>query len=79
MSLNVKYEWSQTLGGIHNYNTLFAHDHTVALINECAMGLDNCDVNAMCTDTTTSFQCACLSGYSGDGVTCTGKNMCMHL
>ena len=79
MSLNVKYEWSQTLGGIHNYNTLFAHDHTVALINECAMGLDNCDVNAVCTDTTISFECACLSGYSGDGVTCTSKNMCMHL
>ena len=42
-------------------------------INECALGLDNCDVNAVCTDTATSFECACLSGYSGYGVNCTGK------
>ena len=42
-------------------------------INECALRLDNCDVNAVCTDTATSFQCACQSGYSGDGVNCTGK------
>ena len=39
------------------------------------MGLDNCDVNAVCTDTTSSFECACQSGYSGDGVTCTGRSI----
>jgi len=64
---------------IINNISLFAHVNTVVLINECAMELDNCDVNATCTDTTTGFQCACQSGYSGDGVTCTGKDMCMHL
>ena len=42
-------------------------------INECALGLDNCDVNAVCTDTATSFGCTYQSGYSGDGVNCTGK------
>ena len=49
-------------------------------INECALRLDNCDVNAVCTDTAMSFQCACQSGYSGDGVNCTGKfifSICM--
>lgn len=42
-------------------------------INECALGLDNCDFHAVCTDTATSFECTCQSGYSGDGRICTGK------
>ena len=40
-------------------------------INEC----DNtpCDVNAMCQDTNGSFICACNSGFSGNGFTCSSK------
>ena len=40
-------------------------------INECALGTDNCNANAACTDTEGSFTCSCNSGYQGDGVTCT--------
>ena len=47
-------------------------------INECALGLDNCDVNAVCTDTATSFECACLSGYSGKESTVLVR-LCLHL
>ena len=64
------------------YHCKYAIIHAVVLINECALGLDNCDVNAVCTDTVTSFECACQSGYSGSGVNCTGKiifSMCLHL
>ena len=39
-------------------------------INECATGSENCDVNAVCTNTDGSFTCTCQSGYAGDGVTC---------
>ena len=41
--------------------------------DECVLGTNNCDSNATCSDTVGSFTCACNQGYSGDGVTCTGK------
>ena len=44
------------------------------------MGEDNCHPTlANCTDLvggSGSFECTCITGYTGDGVTCTG--MCMH-
>ncbi|KYF97876.1 hypothetical protein BE18_28360 [Sorangium cellulosum] len=45
-------------------------------VNECALGTDNCDANATCTNTTGSFTCACNAGYEGDGVTCTNVDEC---
>ena len=51
-----------------------------ANINECSPhgeeseARHNCDSNAMCTDTTGSFNCQCVTGYSGDGVQCTGSH-----
>ncbi|XXT15899.1 FG-GAP-like repeat-containing protein [Sorangium sp. So ce429] len=45
-------------------------------VDECALGTDNCDANAACTDTPGSFTCACDAGYSGDGVTCTDVDEC---
>ena len=40
-------------------------------INECDMGL--CSANADCDNTVGSYTCQCQSGFSGDGVTCSGK------
>ncbi|XXT15897.1 EGF domain-containing protein [Sorangium sp. So ce429] len=45
-------------------------------VDECALGTDNCDANATCTNTSGSFTCACGEGYSGDGVTCTDVDEC---
>ena len=43
--------------------------------DECANAADNnCDVNAVCTDTTESYTCACNPGYTGDGILCSGEN-----
>merc|ERR1712087_45870 len=39
--------------------------------DECDLGEDDCHDNAVCTDTDGLFTCACKSGYSGDGKTCT--------
>ena len=42
--------------------------------NECTLGTHNCHNNATCTNTDGSFTCACNTGYTGNGVTCSGKN-----
>ena len=39
-------------------------------VDECERGLDNCSVNADCTNDIGSFSCACVQTYFGDGVTC---------
>ena len=42
-------------------------------IDECADGDQNeCDPNALCTNTEGSYVCRCLRGYKGDGRNCTG-------
>lgn len=50
--------------------------HYVSDIDECAIGSDNCDINAVCTNTLPGFTCICSSGYTGDGEMCTGKTLC---
>ena len=43
-------------------------------MDECASPEANeCDTNALCTNTDGSYICGCLSGYQGDGRNCTGK------
>ena len=42
-------------------------------IDECEDGTDSCDENADCTNTDGGYTCSCLSGYSGDGMSCIGK------
>ena len=41
-------------------------------IDECNLDTDNCHTNAQCSNTDGSFTCNCLSGFEGDGETCTG-------
>ena len=41
--------------------------------DECATETDNnCDANADCENTIGSFTCACITGFTGDGITCAG-------
>ena len=46
-------------------------------IDECATNNGGCSADASCTNTPGDFTCACLPGYTGDGVTCTGKSKLM--
>ena len=48
---------------------------TVLDINECSSNNVGCSTNAVCTNTPGSFTCACSSGYTGNGVSCSGKNL----
>lgn len=45
-------------------------------LDECASGLDNCDANATCNDTSGGFFCSCDEGYSGDGTVCDDVDEC---
>ena len=42
----------------------------VTAINECSEGLDNCHMDADCTDTVGSFTCTCRAGFTGNGTFC---------
>ena len=44
-------------------------------INECLTNNGGCHATlGICTNTVGSFTCACISGYHGNGITCTGNN-----
>jgi cysteine-rich repeat protein len=45
-------------------------------INECDRETDNCSDFGTCSNVDGSFECACNSGYAGDGVLCANINEC---
>ena len=48
-------------------------------VDECALQTDNCHPNfAMCMNTAGSFDCSCNSGFTGNGVDCTGMHTHVH-
>ena len=40
-------------------------------VDECDRDLDECSINAQCTDTMGSYNCTCNIGYDGNGFNCT--------
>lgn len=42
-------------------------------VDECDENTGNCATEANCINTVGSFICQCITGYSGDGVSCNGK------
>ena len=43
-------------------------------VNECQSdALNECEPNALCTNTEGSYICRCLRGFEGDGRQCIGK------
>ena len=42
-------------------------------LDECILNSHSCDANALCTNTHGSHNCACKTGFSGDGRSCAGN------
>ncbi len=52
---------------------LIPHMLTLAVdVDECAGHTDNCSEIATCTNLAGGFSCSCNTGYSGNGVVCSG-------
>ena len=43
-------------------------------LDECTLGLDDCDKNADCFNSDGGFNCSCKRNYFGDGKSCFGNN-----
>jgi hypothetical protein len=64
-----------TLGDGADDVALLAVTVTWVDVDEC---LDSpCAPDAVCTDTSAAFECACNSGYTGDGMTCADIDECL--
>lgn len=48
-------------------------------IDECVTNNGGCSAEASCSNMVGSFTCICLSGYTGDAFTCTGKSNCIFI
>ena len=42
-------------------------------IDECGNEANNCHTEATCANTIASYTCSCGTGFSGNGVLCSGK------
>ena len=45
-------------------------------VDECRLGSHNCSKNATCINASTGCECVCNEGFTGDGLSCTGKITC---
>ena len=56
--------------------TSFYHSHCLHFkfldMDECKYNINECDLNANCTNTYGSYKCTCKAGYTGDGHSCSG-------
>ena len=89
-SLTLSLTYSLTHSLTHSLNHSFTHSFThsktggplmstcfVADVDECLSSLDDCHLDAFCTNTIGSYNCTCNKGYEGNGRTCTDVNECV--
>ncbi|XP_075044620.1 signal peptide, CUB and EGF-like domain-containing protein 2 isoform X2 [Mixophyes fleayi] len=49
---------------------------THGVVDECALEIDDCHIDAICQDTPTSFKCICKTGFKGEGTACEDIDEC---
>uniref|UniRef100_A0A0G4I102 HYR domain-containing protein n=1 Tax=Chromera velia CCMP2878 TaxID=1169474 RepID=A0A0G4I102_9ALVE len=47
-------------------------------VDECAIGVHDCDVRANCSNTNGSFACTCIPAFEGNGTFCGDLNECLN-
>lgn len=67
---DMKEDTAKVVSCIESFNLIKIINNSVNIldIDECIS--DNCHQNARCTNTLGSYQCHCLDGFIGDGLTC---------
>jgi len=53
-------------------NSTFIGTVHISDIDECVINNGNCSEFANCTNFPGSYNCTCMTGFSGDGFNCTG-------
>ena len=46
-------------------------------VNECLSGAHDCHSNAFCNNLAGTFDCYCMTGYEGNGTSCTDVDECL--
>jgi hypothetical protein len=57
----------------HPWHHISYPDPPLPDVNECALGTHTCHAKATCTDTDGGFNCTCVPGYKGNGISCVGE------
>ncbi|XP_068734361.1 protein kinase C-binding protein NELL2-like [Montipora capricornis] len=55
----------------------FAGENCERDVDECSIGIHDCDENAICANTAGNFNCTCKTGFNGDGRSCSDVDECL--
>jgi len=74
--------WSGDCSGDRSMTTVNVDSNMTCIatfndMDECAYGIDDCDINAQCINVRGSYICKCNKGFIGDGNSCESMMACV--